>query len=77
MKVIDESMLRATLLDRTLSQYYVAPGSFVTPLAQEFLRDRGIELIYATEDMGMPCTAIIPTQIRPIPRTATASSPRR
>ena len=45
MKVLDEGTLRAALLNDDAREYRVERGTFVTPLAREYLRDRGIELV--------------------------------
>jgi len=51
-------MLRAAKLAENTKQYNVASGVFVTPLAREYLRDRGIELINGAKGAGMPATPI-------------------
>jgi ethanolamine utilization cobalamin adenosyltransferase len=60
MKILNENMLRATLLDRSAKQYYADEGTFVTPLAREYLRDRGIELVFRPKNTvhSMPYTPI-------------------
>ncbi|MDR1133411.1 MAG: cobalamin adenosyltransferase [Synergistaceae bacterium] len=60
MKILNENMLRAALLDRSAKQYYADEGTFVTPLAREYLRDRGIELVFRPENTAknMPYTPI-------------------
>lgn len=62
MRVLDERTLRAALLDEHVAEYRVERGTFVTPLAREYLRDRGIELVFgepgAKEMPSMPTTPI-------------------
>ena len=58
MNILNESMLRTALKDKTCGQYCVEAGTFVTPLALEFLRDRGIELVFRSCIESMPCTPI-------------------
>lgn len=45
MKILTETMLRAATLAETTTEYRVASDVFVTPLAKEYLRDRGIALV--------------------------------
>ena len=45
MKILTETMLRAAALLEDTTEYRVAPDVFVTPLAREYLRDRGIGLV--------------------------------
>ncbi|MDR1916818.1 MAG: cobalamin adenosyltransferase [Synergistaceae bacterium] len=58
MNILNESILRATLMNGHASQYCVETGTFVTPLAREYLRDRGIELVFRDGGEGMPQTPI-------------------
>ena len=44
MKILTETMLRAATLADSTTEYRVEPDVFVTPLAKEYLRDRGISL---------------------------------
>ena len=44
MKILTETMLRAAALSKSTTEYRVEPDVFVTPLAKEYLRDRGITL---------------------------------
>lgn len=44
MKILTETMLRAAALAESTTEYKVEPDVFVTPLAKEYLRDRGISL---------------------------------
>ncbi len=46
MKILDEGTLRAALLHSDATEYRVERGTFVTPLAREYLRDRGIALVF-------------------------------
>ncbi len=46
MEVLTEADLRSARLDESVRQYVVKPGTFVTPLAREFMRDRKIELVF-------------------------------
>lgn len=46
MKILTETMLRAAALAESTTEYQVEPDVFVTPLAKEYLRDRGITLVY-------------------------------
>lgn len=48
--ILTESDLRSALLPRGCREYRVAAGTFVTPLAREYLRDRGIELKQTDND---------------------------
>lgn len=45
MKILTETMLRAAALAESTTEYRVEPDVFVTPLAKEYLRDRGISLV--------------------------------
>lgn len=45
MKILTETMLRAATLAQGITEYRVEPDVFVTPLAKEYLRDRGITLV--------------------------------
>lgn len=45
MKILTETMLRALALSCETTEYRVEPDVFVTPLAKEYLRDRGIALV--------------------------------
>lgn len=45
MKILTETMLRAATLAQGTTEYRVEPDVFVTPLAKEYLRDRGITLV--------------------------------
>lgn len=45
MKILTETMLRAATLAESTTKYKVEPDVFVTPLAKEYLRDRGISLV--------------------------------
>ena len=45
MKILTETMLRAATLADSTTEYRVEPDVFVTPLAKEYLRDRGISLV--------------------------------
>ncbi len=56
MKILNESMLRAKPLPEGISEYCVAADVFVTPLAKEYLRDRGIALVKGST---------VETQIKP------------
>jgi ethanolamine utilization cobalamin adenosyltransferase len=56
--ILTESMLRSALLDKNTRSYHVKPGTFVTPLALEYLRDRNVELIFGPCWECMPCTPI-------------------
>ncbi|MDR1472765.1 MAG: cobalamin adenosyltransferase [Synergistaceae bacterium] len=58
MNILNESMLRASLLDEDARRFCVERGTFVTPLAREYLRDRGIELVFGGAGEGMPYTPI-------------------
>lgn len=53
-KILTEAELRSACLPRDTTEYTVAPGTYVTPLAKEFLRDRGIALVEKTPERGMP-----------------------
>lgn len=44
MKILTETMLRAAALSQDTTEYRVEPDVFVTPLAKEYLHDRGIVL---------------------------------
>ncbi|MCB6608563.1 hypothetical protein V3C10_02235 [[Clostridium] symbiosum] len=46
MKVLTEADLRTEQISRADREYRVPQGTFVTPSAKEFLRDRGVELIF-------------------------------
>lgn len=54
MKILTEADLRSACLSRETREYSVEPGTFVTPLAREFLRDRGITLTEKKMERGMP-----------------------
>lgn len=58
MKVLTEAQLRSACLPAGTTEYPVEPGTFVTPLAREFLRDRGIEL--RELERGMPREPVQP-----------------
>ncbi|MDR0569741.1 MAG: hypothetical protein LBG71_00765 [Clostridiales Family XIII bacterium] len=45
MEIITEKRLRSAKLGKDVKQYRVPAGSFVTPLAREYLKDRGVELV--------------------------------
>ena len=45
MKILTETMLRAKTLAETTTEYRVEADVFVTPLAKEYLKDRGISLV--------------------------------
>lgn len=44
MKILTEADLRSACLTGKVREYSVEPGTYVTPLAQEFLKDRKITL---------------------------------
>ena len=46
-------MLRAARLEAGTAEYRVEPGTFVTPLAREYLRDRGIKLVTGEARTGI------------------------
>lgn len=50
MKILTETMLRAAALREDTTEYRVEPDVFVTPLAREYLRDRGISLVIMESD---------------------------
>ncbi len=52
MKTLTEADLRAALLAKNVREYRVQAGTFVTPLAKEYLRDHHIELIVCGEGEG-------------------------
>jgi ethanolamine utilization cobalamin adenosyltransferase len=56
--ILTESVLRSALLDKNTRSYHVKAGTFVTPLALEYLRDRDIELVFDSRGESMPCTPI-------------------
>ncbi|MEG1390821.1 MAG: hypothetical protein RSD07_10670, partial [Angelakisella sp.] len=56
MKTLTEYELRAMCLPSDTVEYAVERGVFVTPLAREYLRDRGIELVVREPSAVMPQT---------------------
>lgn len=54
MKILTEYELRAKCLGQEVEHYRVAADVFVTPLAKEYLRDRGIRLEIADTPAEMP-----------------------
>lgn len=46
MKTLTEADLRAAKLLQDQREYVVDASTYVTPLAKEFLKDRGIELVH-------------------------------
>lgn len=59
MKILTEADLRSACLPQNTKEYAVEPGTYITPLAQEFMRDRGIELVEKRaekkkDERGMP-----------------------
>lgn len=56
MKILTESMLRSALFNSDTKSYRVDSGTFVTPSAAEYLRDRKIELVTAPCVKDMPYT---------------------
>lgn len=59
MKILTEADLRAACLPRDTKEYPVEAGTYVTPLAREFLKGRGIQLVEksaadARDKRGMP-----------------------
>lgn len=52
MKILTEDCLRSACLQEETREYVVEAGTFVTPLAREFLRDRNITLLEL--EPGMP-----------------------
>ena len=52
MDILTEFELRAMRLKDGTMQYSVTPDTFVTPGAKEYLRDRGITLVYEAKDLG-------------------------
>ncbi len=57
MKILTEADLRSACLTGTVREYSVEPGTYVTPLAQEFLRDRKITL--TEKKQGMPREPVV------------------
>jgi len=51
-------MLRSALLDKNTKRYCVEAGTFVTPSAREYLKDRNIELVFGPRGKDMPCSPI-------------------
>ncbi|MDD2955747.1 MAG: hypothetical protein PHD67_05460 [Oscillospiraceae bacterium] len=63
MKILTEANLRAALLPKGTASYTVTPDTFVTPLAREFLRERGIELVFsAPSSPGVMTRTPLPDQ---------------
>ena len=58
MLIVTEETLRSADLDADRKQYHVAPGTLVTPLAREYLADRGIELVFGEQRSAMTSTPI-------------------
>lgn len=56
--ILTESMLRSALLNKDMRRYRVEAGTFVTPLAREYLRDRDIELVFGPDRESMPYVPI-------------------
>lgn len=55
MKILTEAELRAACLPQGTAEYAVEPGTYITPLAREFLAGRGIRLVEAPQaGRGMP-----------------------
>lgn len=69
MKILNESMLRAKPLPEGITEYCVAADVFVTPLAKEYLRDKGITLIKGNtvQTQNMPRTTTKPMTRTPVP----------
>lgn len=60
MKILTETMLRAAALLEDTTEYRVEPDVFVTPLAREYLRDRGISLVIVeSEPLVMTRTPLL------------------
>lgn len=59
MKILTEAQLRSACLLQEAGEYAVEPGTFVTPLAREFLRDRGITLVERPAIREMPRQRVV------------------
>lgn len=46
MKVLTEADLRAAQVSKATAEWHVPAGTFVTPVAREYLRDRGVRLVF-------------------------------
>lgn len=46
MKVLTEADLRAAQVSKATGEWHVPAGTFVTPAAREYLRDRGVQLVF-------------------------------
>lgn len=52
MKVLTEAELRTANISRNLGEYHVPEGTFVTPMAKEYMRDHHIRLVIGNETVG-------------------------
>jgi ethanolamine utilization cobalamin adenosyltransferase len=62
MKILTETMLRAATLAESTTEYCVEPDVFVTPLAREYLRDRGIALVIMENQPSVMTRTPLPKQ---------------
>lgn len=58
MNVLTEADLRTNLCNAEIEEYTVPKGTFITPMAREYLRERGIKLKAAEDPTGMPVTPL-------------------
>ncbi len=66
MKILNESMLRAKTLPEGITEYCVEADVFVTPLAKEYLRDRGIALVKSSTVQTVPQSKMLSMTRTPI-----------
>ena len=59
MKILTEADLRSACLTGKVREYSVEPGTYVTPLAQEFLKDRKITLTEKKNVQEMPREPVV------------------
>ncbi|MDR2442189.1 MAG: cobalamin adenosyltransferase [Deltaproteobacteria bacterium] len=62
MKVLTETELRRILLDRTVSAWTVPKGTIPTPAALDFLKERGIRVLYEE-----PGSGVLDAKFQPLP----------
>ncbi|SKC81565.1 hypothetical protein [Maledivibacter halophilus] len=68
MKVLTEDILRRKLKEKSFDKYFITKNVIITPLAKQYLKDRGIELIIEDdlqrdEDLDISNKKIIPKYI--------------
>lgn len=50
MSVLTESTLRSKIKNQNISEYAVEKGVIITPSARQYLQDKGIKLVYKSNE---------------------------